>query len=62
MYLIVHVSINLAFLQSDLAHLSVASKGAGHLVDLLSCSHMDDVVGGDESRSCPNPLLVEQTL
>lgn len=61
-YLIVHVSINLVFLQSDSAHLSVAIKGAGHLVDLLSCSHMDDVVGGDESHSCPNPLLVEQTL
>ncbi len=55
------VCFNLVFLQSDLAHLSVANKGACHLVDPLSCSHSDDVVGWDETRSLSDLPLVEQS-
>lgn len=56
------VCVNLVFLQSDLAHLSVANEGARHLVDPLSCSHSDNVVGWYEARSLSDLPLVEQKL
>lgn len=53
--------VHLVFLQGDLAHLSVADEGARHLVDHLSRSHPDDVVGREEARSLSDlPLLVQQ--
>lgn len=54
------VCVNLVFFQGDLAHLSVANKRACHLVDRLSCSHSDDVVGRYEAGSLPDLPLVEQ--
>lgn len=56
----VYTCVNLVFLQSDLAHLSVADKGACHLVDPFSCSHSDDVVGRYEPCSLSNLPLLEQ--
>lgn len=41
--------LNLVFLQRDLAHLSVANKGACHLIDALPRSHSDDVAGRYEA-------------
>lgn len=52
--------VNLVFLQRDLAHLSVANKGASHLVDALSRSYSDDVAGGKEAASLLYPALAAQ--
>lgn len=54
--------VNLIFLQSDLAHLFVANEGACHLVDPLSSSHSDDVVGRNEARSLSDLPLAERKL
>lgn len=53
--------VNLVFLQRDLAHLSVANKGASHLVDALSRSHSDDVAGRKEAASLFYLALAAQT-
>lgn len=57
-----NVFTNLIFLQSDLAHLSVTHKGAGHLVDALPCSNSDDVVCRYEARSHSNLPLTDQKV
>lgn len=52
--------LHLVFLQGDLAHLSVAHKGARDLENRLSRSHSDDVVGRYEAAPLPDPPLVTQ--
>lgn len=54
--------VNLVFLQSDLTHLPVADEGAHHLVNPLSRSHSDDIVGRYEARSVSNLPLLKQML
>lgn len=56
----VFVSLNLVFFQGDLAHLSVANKGACHLIDPLSSSHSDDVAGRDKASSLSDFTLMAQ--
>lgn len=53
--------VNLVFLQRDLAHLSVANKGASHLVDALSRSYSDHVAGRNEAASLFYLPLAAQT-
>lgn len=54
------VCFNLVFLQGDLSHLPVAHKGACDLVDSLSCSHPDDVVGRYEAGPLSDLPLVKR--
>lgn len=54
------VCFNLVFFQGDLSHLSVAHEGACDLVDRLSCSHPDDVVGRYEAGSLSDLPLVKR--
>lgn len=51
---------DLVFLQGDLAHLSVAHKGTRDLVNRLSRSHSDDVVGRYEAGPVSDLPLVTQ--